>query len=95
MDTVDEITEWLARSGRKALNLEAAKQLAAESPQLWYVASYGAKGFLVGKMTLKKFSQRHILVDETGQVVLSPTVEGAKAFLRTELKVSNLHVFNY
>ena len=95
MNTTDEITEWLARNGRKALDLETAKQLAAESPQLWYVASYGAKGYLVGKMTMQKFSQRHILVDETGQVVLFPTVEGAVAFLRTELKVSNPHVFNY
>ncbi|OGA25060.1 MAG: hypothetical protein A3I02_11420 [Betaproteobacteria bacterium RIFCSPLOWO2_02_FULL_67_26] len=95
MDATDEITTWLARSGRKALDLEAAKQLAAESPQLWYVASYGARGFLVGKMTMQKFSQRHILVDEAGQVVLFPTIEGAKAFLRTELKVADPHVFNF
>ena len=72
MNTADEITEWLAKRGRKALNLEAAKQLAAESPQQWYVASYGTKGYLVGKMTMQKFSARHILVDETGQAMLSP-----------------------
>lgn len=95
MGSADEITEWLAKSGRKTLDLEAAKQLAAESPQLWYVASYGARGFLVGKMTMQKFSARHILVDETGQVVLFPTAEGATAFLRDELKVTNPHVFNF
>jgi len=95
MDAPDEITEWLSRTGRKALNLEAAKQLAAESPQQWYVASYGAKGYLVGKMTLQKYSARHILVDESGQPMLFATVEGATDFLRAELKLSNAHVFNY
>jgi hypothetical protein len=95
MDTTDEITTWLTRSGRKVLDLEAAKLLAAESPQLWYVASHGGKGFLVGKMTMQKFSQRHILVDKAGQVVLFPTAEDATTFLRTELKVSNPHVFNF
>lgn len=95
MDTADEITEWLARNGRKTLNLEAAKRLAAESPQQWYVASHGTKGFMVGKMTMQKFSQRHILVDETGQAMLFPSVESATAFLRTELKIANPHVFNY
>ena len=91
----DEITEWLARSGRKTLNLEAARQLAAESPQQWYVALHGTKGYLIGKMTLQKFSQRHILVDEAGQPVLFPTIEGAVAFLRSELKVERPHVFTF
>ena len=95
MEAADEITEWLARNGRKALILEAARQLAVESPEHWYVASHGTKGFLVGKMTMKKFSQRHILVDETGQAMLFTTVEGATAFLCTELKVTNPHIFNY
>lgn len=95
MNTTDEITEWLARNGRKALDLETAKQLAAESPQLWYVASYGAKGYLVGKMTMQKFSARHILVDETGQAMIFATVEGATAFLRIDLKVPNPHIFNF
>src|SRR5882672_12070686 len=88
----DEITEWLARNGRKALNLEAAKLLAADSPQQWYVASHGSKGYLIGKMTLQKFSQRHILVDETGQPMLFATTEAALDFLRVELKITNPHI---
>jgi len=95
MKTADEITEWLAKRGRKALNLEAAKQLAAESPLHWYVASHGANGYLVGKMTMQKFSARHILVDEAGQAMLFSTVEHATRFLRTELKITNPHIFNY
>ncbi len=95
MSTSDEITEWLAKNGRKALTLEAARLLAAESPDHWYVASHGKKGFLVGKMTLQKFSQRHILVDETGQAMLFATVEAALLFLRKDLRIPNPHVFNY
>ena len=95
MDAADEITEWLSRTGRKALNLEAAKLLAAESPQQWYVASHGSKGYLVGKMTMQKYSARHILVDDAGQPVLFPAIESAIAFLRVELKVAKPHVFNY
>ena len=95
MDTTDEITEWLGRKGRKALNVEAAKQLAAESPQHWYVAAHRNKGYLVGKMTMQKYSARHIVVGEDGQAVLFPTVESATAFLRTELKIPNPHVFSF
>jgi hypothetical protein len=95
MDAADEITVWLARNGRKSLNLEAAKRLAAESPEHWYVAAQGTRGYLVGKMTMQKFSQRHILVDETGQAMLFPTIEDALALLRTELKIANPHVFNF
>jgi len=91
----DEITEWLARNGRKTLTLEAARQLAAESPQQWYVASFGVKGYLVGKMTLQKYSARHILVDESGEAVVFATIESAKVFLRIELNIANPHVFNY
>ena len=95
MKTADEITEWLAKRGRSALNLEAAKQLAAESPEQWYVASHGTKGFLVGKMTPQKYSARHILVDESGQPMLFPTIESAVAFLRAELNLTRPHIFNY
>lgn len=95
MDAADEITEWLARNGRKALDIESAKQLAAQSPELWYVASHGTKGYLIGKMTMQKFSQRHILVDEAGQAKLFATAESAVAFLRTELKIPNPHLFKY
>ena len=95
MKTADEITEWLARKGRKALNLEAARQLAAESPQHWYVAPHGSKGYIVGKMTMQKYSARHILVDKTGQAVLFATAEAAVAFLRTELKIPTPHLFSH
>lgn len=91
----DEITEWLAKRGRKALDLEAAKLLAAEAPQQWYVASHGDKGYLVGKMTMQKYSARHIVVDESGQAMLFPTIEGAKFFLRSNLKIRNPHVFDF
>ena len=94
MATSDEITEWLGRKGRTALNLEAAKQLAAESPQHWYIAPHGSKGYIVGKMTMQKYSTRHILVGENGQAVLFPTIEAATTFLRTELKIPNPHVFS-
>lgn len=93
--TPDEITEWLARQGRKALTLEAARQLAAESPAQWYVAACGARGYLVGKMTLQKYSARHILVDDKGEPLLFPTIEAALAFLRADLKIPKPHVFNY
>lgn len=95
MDAADEITEWLSRTGRKTLDLEAAKLLAAESPHQWYVASHGAKGFIVGKMTLQKYSARHILVDDSGQPMLFTTIESATAFLRNELKLAKPHIFNY
>ena len=91
----DEITEWMARNGRNTLDLAAARLLAVESPQQWYIASHGAKGFLVGKMTLQKYSARHILVDDAGQPMLFSTIDNAIAFLRTDLKIANPHVFNY
>jgi hypothetical protein len=95
MPDSDEITEWLAKRGRRTLDLEAARLLAAESPELWYVASHGARGFLVGKMTMQKFSARHILVGRDGEALHFETAEAAVAFLRAELKVPNPHVFNY
>ena len=95
MATADEITDWLAGKGRKALDLEAAKELAAESPLYWYVVSHGTKGYVIGKMTMQKFSTRHILVGENGQPVLFPTADAAAAFLRTELKIPNPHIFRY
>jgi hypothetical protein len=95
MASTDEITEWLARAGRTALDLETAKLLAAESPQQWYVASHGMKGYLVGKMTLQKYSARHILVTDNGQPMLFKNVESAKFFLRYELRVSRPHIFDY
>ena len=95
MEGSDEITLWLARNGRKTLTLEAARRFAAESPEHWYVAAHGSKGFLVGKMTMQKFSQRHILVDDAGEPMLFATAEGAMAFLRIELKVTNPHVFSF
>ena len=95
MGSSDEITEWLSRSGRTALDLETAKLLAAESPQQWYVASHGMKGYLVGKMTMQKYSARHILVDAAGQPVLFKNVESATLFLREELKVLRPHIFDY
>jgi hypothetical protein len=95
MSQGDEITEWLSSRGRTALNLEAAKQLAAESPQQWYVALNGSKGYIIGKMTLQKFSRRHIVVSEDGQPMMFPTLESAVAFVRTVLKVDRPHVFNY
>jgi hypothetical protein len=95
MEQADEITQWLARTGRAALDLEAAKLLAAESPQQWYVASHGVKGYLIGKMTMQKYSARHILVDASGQPMLFKNVESAKFFLRHELKILHPHVFDY
>jgi hypothetical protein len=95
MEQADEITQWLERTGRTALDLEAAKLLAAESPQQWYVASHGVKGYLIGKMTMQKFTARHILVDASGQPMLFQNVESAKFFLRHELKIPHPHVFDY
>ena len=95
MEKSDEITEWLASHGRTALTLEAARLLAADSPQQWYVAAQGTRGYLIGKMTLQKYSARHILVDDAGQPLLFPNVEAAVAFLRTELRIDRPHVFSY
>jgi hypothetical protein len=89
----DEITEWLSRKGRTALNLEAARQLASESPDHWYIALQGAQGYIVGKMTMQKYSARHILVDEKEQPMFFVTADAAKRFLQKELNIPNPHVF--
>ena len=90
----DEITEWLSRKGRTTLNLAAARQLAAESPDHWYVALQGAKGYIVGKMTMTKYSARHILVDHEEQPMYFLTADAAKRFLIKELNVMKPHVFS-
>lgn len=95
MEGADEITQWLASRGRRTLDREAARQLALDSPEHWYVAACGARGYMVGKMTMQKFSQRHIVVDGAGEPMLFPTVEAALQFLRGELGVTRPHVFNY
>jgi hypothetical protein len=91
---VDEITEWLTRQGRKTLDLEAARQLASESPDHWYIALQGAKGYIVGKMTMQKYSARHILVDEKEEPMFFLTADAARRFLRNELNIENPHVFS-
>ena len=89
----DEITEWLSRNGRKTLDLEAARQLASEAPDHWYIALQGAKGYVVGKMTMQKYSARHILVDKNEEPMFFLTADAAKRFLQKELNVPNPHVF--
>jgi hypothetical protein len=90
----DEITEWLVKNGRKTLDLAAAKRLASESPDHWYVALQGAKGYIVGKMTMQKYSARHILVDEKEQPIFFLTADAAKRFLQKELNVPSPHIFS-
>lgn len=90
----DEITEWLSRKGRKTLNFTMAKQLAAESPDHWYIALQGSKGYIVGKMTMTKFSARHILVDQDENPMYFLTADAARRFLIRELNVKNPHVFS-
>jgi hypothetical protein len=90
----DEITEWLSRRGRTTLDLAAARQLASESPEHWYIALQGAKGYIVGKMTMQKYSARHILVDGDGEPMYFLTAEAAKRFLIKELNVPSPHVFS-
>jgi len=90
----DEITEWLTKNGRKTLDLEAARQLASESPELWYIALQGSKGYIVGKMTMQKYSARHILVDKKEEPIFFLTADAARRFLLNELNVQSPHVFN-
>jgi hypothetical protein len=90
----DEITEWLTRQGRQTLDLAAARKLAAESPDHWYIALQGAKGYIVGKMTMTKYSARHILVDGDGEPMYFLTADAARRFLGKELNVQNPHVFS-
>ena len=90
----DEITEWLSRAGRKTLDLAAARRLAAEAPDHWYVALQGSKGYIVGKMTMTKFSGRHIVVDGDGVPMYFLTADAARRFLIKELNVANPHVFS-
>src|SRR5262245_7875805 len=90
----DEITEWLSRNGRKTLDLASARQLAAESPDHWYIALQGSKGYIVGKMTMTKYSARHILVDFDEQPMYFLTADAAKRFLIKELNVMTPHVFS-
>jgi hypothetical protein len=93
-EKADEITEWLTRKGRTTLDLKAAKQLASESPDHWYIALQGAKGYIVGKMTMTKYSARHILVDGDEEPMFFLTADAARRFLRKELDVQNPHVFS-
>lgn len=90
----DEITEWLSRQGRQTLDLAAARQLAIESPDHWYIALQGSKGYIVGKMTMTKFSGRHILVDGDGVPMYFLTADAARRFLIKELNVAKPHVFS-
>lgn len=90
----DEITEWLSRNGRKTLDLAAARELATESPDHWYVALQGSKGYIVGKMTMTKFSARHILVDGDNVPMYFLTADAARRFLIKELNVQQPHVFS-
>jgi hypothetical protein len=90
----DEITEWLGKRGRTTLNFTMAKALAAESPDHWYIALQGSKGYIVGKMTMTKYSARHILVDQDGNPMYFLTADAAKRFLISELNVKNPHVFS-
>ena len=91
----DEITQWLVQRGRKKdLNIELAKQLAAEERLGWFIVPHGHKGFAIGKVNLKKLSSRHVLTEDDGRVMSFATVEDAKAFLRDELQILAPHVFN-
>ncbi|HKA38369.1 MAG TPA: hypothetical protein VKD25_01260 [Burkholderiales bacterium] len=92
-EKADEITEWLSRHGRKTLDLEAAKRLASEAPDHWYIALQGTKGYIVGKMTMQKYSARHILVDKNQQPIYFLTPDDARRFLQKELNIPNPHVF--
>jgi len=91
----DEITQWLVKRGRKKdLNVELAKQLAAESRLGWFISPHGHRGFAIGKINLKKLSSRHVLTDDDGRVMSFTSVDAAKAFLRDELHILAPHVFN-
>ncbi|MGH8641351.1 MAG: hypothetical protein ACRET6_06555 [Burkholderiales bacterium] len=90
----DEITEWLAKNGRQTLDLAAAKRLASDSPDHWYIAPHGDKGYIIGKMTMQKYSARHILVDEKQEPMYFVTSDAARRFLQNYLKVQNPHVFS-
>jgi hypothetical protein len=90
----DEITEWLSRRGRTTLDLAAARHLASESPEHWYIALQGARGYIIGKMTMQKYSARHILVDRDGEPMYFLTAEEAKRFLIKELNVPSPQVFS-
>jgi hypothetical protein len=90
----DEITEWLTKNGRKTLDLKAARQLASESPDHWYIALQGAKGYVVGKMTMQKYSARHILVDGKQEPMYFLSSDAARRFLQNELNIQNPHVFS-
>lgn len=92
----DEITNWLAKRGRKGdLSIELAKQLAAESRLGWYIAPHGHNRYAIGKITLQKLSTRHIVNDDEGKPLTFGSVEEAKIFLRDELKILAPQVFNY
>lgn len=92
----DEITQWLAKRGRKRdLSIELAKQLAAESRLGWYVAPHGHKRYVIGKITLQRLSARHMVTDDDGKPLAFDSIEQAKAFLRHELGILAPHVFNF
>jgi len=92
----DEITQWLAKRGRKRdLSIELAKQLAAESRLGWYIAPHGHKRYAIGKITLQRLSTRHMVTDDEGKALAFGSVEEAKAFLREKLGILAPQVFNF
>ena len=92
----DEITQWLLRHGRrKNLDLELARELAAESRLGWYIAHHGHNRYVIGKVTLQKLSSRHVVTDDHGKPLTFGSVEEAKAFLQDNLKILTPHVFDY
>jgi len=89
----DELSYWLVKRG-KNVGLEAARKLAAQSRLGWYIAPRAGKQYSVGKITTGAVNERHFLADDTGKLLTFDSVEEAKKFLKEELNISFVEVFD-
>lgn len=89
----DELSYWLVKRGQN-VGIEAARKLAAQSRLGWYIAPRAGKKYSVGKITAGEKDLRQFLMDDAGKVLTFDSIEDAKKFLREELKIFVVQVFD-
>ena len=92
----EDITVWLRRHGNSAhLTVALARELAEESTTGWFVSSHGGRGYVAGKFAVKKMTFHHIITGDDGIPRYFSSIAEARAFLRDELKILNVHTFDF
>lgn len=89
----DELSYWLVKRGRN-IRLESARRLAAQSRLGWFIAPRAGSKFSVGKITGGEKQERHFVTDDEGKVLVFDSLEEARTFLREELNVAFVEVFD-